>query len=71
MEPATDTRQLEVRAREIRGCDGWTVTEFTVDCPFRVRSVDLDDCEQCAAYEGYAAGEGGRPAAVQCDTVKI
>lgn len=66
MDAASDAAALDVRSRQIRSGNGWTVTEFTVDCPFRDRSIDLDDCEQCAAYEGIAQLDGLIPRTVAC-----
>lgn len=58
--------RLQVRSREVVDAGGWSVSEFTVYCPFRQRSVGVDECEECAAYDGTQDDAQGEPIAVAC-----
>lgn len=70
MEPSPAAGNQEVRSRQVRSGNGWTVTEFMIDCPFRERTIALDECEQCSAFEGITAGDGGTPKAVSCVRIR-
>lgn len=58
--------RLQVRSRQVVMAGGSSVTELTVYCPFRQRSLGLEECEECAAYDGTAEGTGGEPTAIAC-----
>lgn len=68
METATGSATLGVRSRQITSRGGWSVTEFTVYCPFRRRSVDLDECEECHAHEA-TNDLAGAPAGITCHRI--
>ncbi|HYV65559.1 MAG TPA: CBS domain-containing protein [Myxococcales bacterium] len=58
--------RLQVRSRQVVLAGGASVAELTVYCPFRQRSLRLEECEECAAYDGTAEGTGGEPIAIAC-----
>jgi CBS domain-containing protein len=58
--------RLQVRSRQVVSGAGGSVTEFTVYCPFRQRSVGIDECEECAAYDGTQDNADGEPIAIAC-----
>jgi CBS domain-containing protein len=66
MDDETRVGRLQVRSRQVMAGAGWSVTEFTVYCPFRQRSLGIDECEECAAYDGTADGADGEPIMIAC-----
>jgi CBS domain-containing protein len=65
-EKATGSGRLLVRSRQITSEGGSAVTEFTVYCPFRQRSLDLEQCEACFAYDGTVVDMAGTPNELAC-----
>jgi len=66
MDDTSPVGKLQVRSRQVVSGGGSSVTEFTVYCPFRRRSLGIDECEECAAYDGTSDGSAGEPAEVAC-----
>ncbi len=66
MDSAPGIGRLEVRSRQVTSRDGWSVAEFTVYCPFRQRSVELDQCEECFAHEITTENADGTPKEIAC-----
>jgi len=52
MDGAPEVVRLEIRSRQAISEGGRQRTELTVYCPFRQRSVDLEQCEECSAFIG-------------------
>jgi CBS domain-containing protein len=67
---AARVARVPVRSRQIHFGDGSSVTDFTVHCPLRKRSIDLDDCSRCGGYEGVAETRDHAPVAVSCARVQ-
>lgn len=57
---------LEVRSRHIDGATHGPATQFTVYCPFRKRTVDLETCEECSAYGGASETPEGELDEIGC-----
>ncbi len=66
MDGAPGVGSLEVRSRRIESGGGSSVTELTVYCPFRQRSLELEQCEECFAHERTAEDAEGNPKEVAC-----
>jgi len=52
MDRASGLTRLPVRSRQLVGEGGRQRIELTVYCPFRQRSTELEDCEECSAFVG-------------------
>jgi CBS domain-containing protein len=52
MDRASSMARLPVRTRQVLIGGGRHRTEFTVYCPFRQRSMELEQCEECADFVG-------------------
>lgn len=71
MDETPPVGKLQVRTRQVVTGGGTSVTEFTVYCPFRRRSLGLDECEECAAYDGTSEGTAGEPTGIACTRVTV
>jgi CBS domain-containing protein len=66
MDRASRPGRLEVRSRQIISDGGHKRTEFTVYCPFRQGSLDLDQCQECTAFSRTTGGPEDTARQVGC-----
>jgi CBS domain-containing protein len=66
MDRASDVARLEVRSRQLISQGGHERSEFTVYCPFRQRSMEVEQCEECSAFAGSDGGPGEKSKQVGC-----
>jgi CBS domain-containing protein len=66
MDTTLGVGKLEVRSRHVEAATHGPSTQFTVYCPFRKRSVDLEVCEECAAFAGEVENAQGTADRIGC-----